>query len=197
MERESSSLKDLILNDSVLLYSLFGIILSAIYGVILSQILNVPVHNIHDASPTLKLFITVLEQKEIGDFIRWLFPFGIMCISILFLFIQHYLLENMLVNLYTSIKQGGLLKLFFFSVAPWYGSIILSLLASIWLPITFHAWSAAFLISLIIMSIFFGVIMIMICRMQSLLYGLGFVALNVVFWLIMTFDYFSLYGGKV
>lgn len=163
---KTSSLKDLILNDTLLLYCLFGIILSAIYGIILTPIINVPIKCIYNASIDYKIFMAVAEQKKISDFLKHIVPFSIMCSSFLFLFIQHHSLDRTLTYLEIAEKQGGLLKLSLLKVLPWVCFLILALFASIWLPFSLHSWSAVLLIFIIITSIFLGVNMIMAIRMR-------------------------------
>ena len=169
---KTSSVKDSILSDSVLLYCLFGIILSAIYGIILSPIITMPKGIcIHNANLDFQLFLSVLEQKNIFDYLRWMVPFSILCFSFLFLFVQHNFLDRMLEELSIPNKQGGVLKITFFKVCPWIGILLLSLLASIWLPFTLHIWPAVLLIFLIILALSLGVILVIIFRMRFFLFG--------------------------
>jgi hypothetical protein len=187
-----TSLKQLILGDSILLYALFGIILSAIYGTILAPIIKIPIMSFCNANIDIKYFIATLEQKTVRDIIKWIIPFSTVCVSFLFLYFQHNLLEHILTNLAGSKKQGGILKLFFCKVLPWFGVVILSFITSIWMPFTLHAWAAVLLVSLIIFSIFLGVVVTLLFRMQSFKYTIFFIAFLVLIGFFATYTYVSL-----
>lgn len=188
MVKIKKTMKDLILSDLILLYTLIGIILSALYGVLLAPLIQISSAKcILNASFEFRQLITALQQAEFHVAIKNLVPFIMICLSFVFMLLQHISLENSLSSLENSKKQGGILKLLFFNAFPWGGFFFGFVVTGLWLPFMLTAWSAVLLIACIIFTIYFCMILIMIIRMRYFILGTIFMSIFLALAMVVAF----------